>query len=163
MGKEIKDTGKNETLWQAIKFALFSASAGIIQALTFALMNEALTLPYWPSYLTALVLSVLWNFTFNRKITFKSATNVPIAMLKVAAFYAVFTPLSTTIGNYFAETKGTNEYIVLAVTMAFNLTLEFVYDKFFVFREKKDEDGNKVLDAAESANAPETAEDKGEN
>ena len=161
MGKEIKDTGKNETLWQAIKFALFSASAGIIQALTFALMNEALTLPYWPSYLTALVLSVLWNFTFNRKITFKSATNVPIAMLKVAAFYAVFTPLSTTIGNYFAETKGTNEYIVLAVTMAFNLTLEFVYDKFFVFREKKDENADNFL--VGSADTPETAEGKDEN
>lgn len=128
---------KNETVVQAVKFALFSASAGIIQTITFALMNETLILPYWPSYLTALVLSVLWNFTFNRKFTFKSAVNIPIAMLKVAAFYAVFTPVSTLLGNYFVETVGVNEYIVFGLTMAANLTLEFVYDKFIVFKEPK--------------------------
>ena len=78
----------NET-WRFLKFVLFSASAGLIEIGSFALLNELLDWPYWPSYLIALVLSVLWNFTLNRKFTFRSAANVPRAMLLVAAYYAV--------------------------------------------------------------------------
>ncbi len=144
-------------VWQFIKFALFSASAGIIQILSFTLMSEVIIkLPvlqnlmdtnktfskimsneYGPMYLIALLLSVIWNFTFNRKFTFKSAANVPIAMLKVLAFYCVFTPVSTLLGNYFtakyADVTAIN-YIVLACTMACNMTTEFLYDKFVVFK-----------------------------
>ncbi len=118
---------------QAVKFALFSASAGIIEVVSFTLLNELVKLPYWPAYLIALVLSVLWNFTFNRRFTFKSAANIPIAMLKVAGFYLVFTPLSTWLGNM-AESKGINEYIVLAVTMLANFVLEYLFCKFVVYR-----------------------------
>ena len=91
-------------------------------------------------YLIALILSVLWNFTFNRKFTFKSAANVPIAMLKVFAFYLVFTPISTLIGNHFTSTysnlAGIN-YIVLSCTMACNMITEFLYDKFVVFKNQE--------------------------
>ncbi|MDD6219988.1 MAG: GtrA family protein [Clostridia bacterium] len=125
---------KKQTLIQTVKFALFSASAGIIQAVTFTLLNEVAHLKYWPSYLTALVLSVLWNFTFNRKFTFKSANNIPIAMLKVAGYYCVFTPLSTYLGNLCAETYVVNEYIVLAVTMVTNLVTEYLFCRFVVYR-----------------------------
>ena len=118
---------------QAVKFALFSASAGIIEVVSFTLLNELVKLPYWPAYLIALVLSVLWNFTFNRRFTFKSAANIPIAMAKVAGFYLVFTPLSTWLGNM-AESKGINEYIVLAVTMLANFVLEYLFCKFVVYR-----------------------------
>ena len=124
---------KKENAAQIIKFVLFSASAGIIQAVAFALMHELTALPYTPCYLTALTLSVLWNFTLNREFTFKSANNVPIAMIKVAAFYCAFTPLSTWWGNALTDI-GWNEYAVLAVTMAANLTTEFLYDRFFVYR-----------------------------
>jgi putative flippase GtrA len=144
-------------VWQFIKFALFSASAGIIQILSFTLMSEVIIkLPflqnlmetnqtfakimsneYGPMYLIALLLSVIWNFTFNRKFTFKSAANVPIAMLKVLAFYCVFTPVSTLLGNHFtakfADVTAIN-YIVLACTMACNMITEFLYDKFVVFK-----------------------------
>ena len=154
MSDETKSKGG---VWQFIKFALFSASAGIIQILSFTLMSEVIIkLPflqnlmetnrtfskimsneYGPMYLIALLLSVIWNFTFNRKFTFKSAANVPIAMLKVLAFYCVFTPVSTLLGNYFtakyADVTAIN-YIVLACTMACNMTTEFLYDKFVVFK-----------------------------
>jgi len=118
---------------QAVKFVLFSASAGIIEAVSFTLLNELTSLPYWPCYLTALVLSVLYNFTVNRRFTFKSAANVPIAMMKVAGFYLVFTPLSTWLGSA-AEASGINEYIVLAVTMFTNLITEFLFCRFVVYR-----------------------------
>ena len=124
---------KNKELVRAIKFALFSASAGVIQLGSFTLLNELLHLPYWLSYLTALVLSVLWNFTLNRQFTFQSANNVPIAMMKVAAFYAVFTPLSTIGGNYLTETVGWPGLLVTILNMACNFILEFLYDRFFVF------------------------------
>ncbi|MDR0663050.1 MAG: GtrA family protein [Spirochaetaceae bacterium] len=119
---------------QILKFIAFSFSAGIIQAVSFTLLNEFTDFPYWPCYLIALILSVLFNFTVNRRFTFKSANNVPIAMMKVAAFYLVFTPLSTWFGNL-AAVAGINEYIILGVTMGCNLITEFLYQRFFVFRD----------------------------
>ena len=118
---------------QMIKFTLFSLSAGIIQILSFTFLFEVIGFIYWPSYMVALTLSVLWNFTLNRKFTFKSASNIPIAMSKIAFFYLVFTPLSTWWGD--ALTKlNYNEYLILAVTMVSNLILEFLYTKYYVYR-----------------------------
>ncbi len=125
---------RKENTVQVVKFALFSISAGIIETVSFALLNELTNWSYWPCYLIALVLSVLWNFTLNREFTFKSANNVPVAMAKVAAFYCVFTPLSTWWGSALTN-AGWNEYVVLLGTMAVNLTSEFLYDRFFVFRD----------------------------
>ena len=125
-----------QTVWQAVKFTLFSASAGIIQVVSFSLLNELINWPYWPSYLIALTLSVLWNFTLNRRYTFQSAANVPVAMAKVFGFYLVFTPLSTWLGQL-AETAGINEYIILAVTMLSNFVLEFLFCKFVVYRNQE--------------------------
>ena len=105
-----------------IKFTLFSISAGVIQIGSFTVLNEVFKMIYWPAYLISLVLSILWNFTLNRKYTFKSATNVPIAMAKVFGFYLVFTPLSTWLGHL-AEGAGVNEYIVLGLTMLSNFIL----------------------------------------
>lgn len=121
-------------LMRTLKFVLFSASAGIIQVLSFTLLNEIFHLWYWLSYLVSLVLSVLWNFTLNRKFTFCSANNVPVAMLKVAAFYLVFTPLSTWwTAVLTGGSVGWNEYIVLAITMITNFVTEYLYDRFVVF------------------------------
>ena len=120
-------------LWQAIKFTLFSISAGVIQSGAFTLINELLHWPYWPAYLISLVLSILWNFTLNRRYTFQSAANVPVAMAKAFGFYLVFTPLSTWLGAL-AEGAGVNEYIVLGVTMLSNFILEFLFCKFVVYR-----------------------------
>ncbi|MBQ2892639.1 MAG: GtrA family protein [Oscillospiraceae bacterium] len=128
---------KNKELIRAIKFTLFSISAGIIQIGTFTLMNEVLHWNYWVCYLTALILSVLWNFTLNRKVTFHSAANVPIAMLKVAAYYLVFTPLSTW-GGAALEGIGWNEYLVLILSMVTNFVTEFLYQRYFVFAKSLD-------------------------
>ena len=125
-----------KTLFQMLKFTLFSISAGIIQVSSFALLNDLLKMRYWPAYLISLLLSVIWNFTFNRKFTFKSAVNVPLAMSKVLSFYLIFTPLSTILGNY-AEVAGINEYIILAVTMISNFVLEFLFCKFVVYRNNE--------------------------
>jgi len=123
-------------LWQAVKFTLFSASAGLIQVGSFALL-ELFIQDYWVPYLISLVLSVLWNFTLNRKYTFKSAANVPVAMAKVFAFYLVFTPLSTYLGNM-AEGYGVNDFIILIATMLANFVLEFLFCKFVVYRGQED-------------------------
>lgn len=123
---------KKQNLLQALKFTLFSASAGLIQVISFTLLHEIAKLPYWPGYLIALTLSVLWNFTFNRKFTFKSANNVPIAMLKVAGYYAVFTPFSTWWGDALTGI-GWNNYVVLIGTMLINFVTEFLFDRFVVF------------------------------
>ena len=128
---------KNKELIRTIKFTLFSISAGIIQAGSFALMNEVFRWNYWVCYLTALVLSVLWNFTLNRKVTFHSAANIPVAMLKVAAFYLVFTPLSTW-GGAALEGIGWNEYLVLAISMITNFVTEYLYQRYFVFGKSLD-------------------------
>ena len=130
---------KNKSeFWRLVKFVLFSASAGIIQMGSFALLNELTGWSYWPCYLVSLVLSVLWNFTLNRKFTFKSAANVPAAMLKVLAYYAVFTPLSTLLGNFLAEKLMWNEYLVTAINMILNLGTEYLYQRYFVYGKEVD-------------------------
>ena len=122
--------------WQAVKFTLFSISAGAIQIGSFALL-EIFIKDYWIPYLVSLVLSILWNFTLNRRYTFKSAANVPVAMAKVFGFYLVFTPLSTYLGNL-AEGAGVNDFIILIVTMLANFVLEFLFCKFVVYRGQDD-------------------------
>ena len=129
---------KKTELFRSLKFLLFSVSAGLIEIISFALLNELLGWPYWPCYLIALVLSVLWNFTLNRRYTFRSANNVPVAMAKVFLFYLVFTPASTLFGNWLAEDLMWNEYLVTAINMVLNFVLEFLYDRFFVFRDSLD-------------------------
>ena len=129
---------KKKELLRMVKFALFSVSAGLIEMVSFTLLNELTAWSYWPCYLTALVLSVLWNFTLNRKFTFQSAGNVPVAMLKVAAFYVVFTPASTLLGSFLAQTLFWNEYLVTILNMLLNFVLEYLYQRYFVFRRTID-------------------------
>lgn len=127
---------KKDYLVQMVKFTLFSVSAGIIQVVTFVIFNELFRWIYWPAYLTSLVLSIIWNFTFNRRYTFKSSANIPIAMLKLFGFYAVFTPVSTWCGHV-AERAEINDYIILAVTMISNFVLEFLFSKFIMYKNQE--------------------------
>ena len=130
---------KKKELLRTVKFTLFSVSAGIIQVASFALFEEVLHLEHWLAYLLSLVLSVLWNFTLNRKFTFQSAANVSVAMLKVALFYVVFTPLSTWWTAQLTGPKiGWNEYLVLALTMATNFIGEYLYQRFVVYGKSLD-------------------------
>ena len=128
---------RKETL-RVVKFVMFSISAGVIEILSFTLLNELTDWPYWPCYLIALILSVIWNFTLNRKFTFKSVANVPVAMAKILAFYSVFTPVTTILGNYLAESLHWNEYIVTGINMGLNISTEYLYDRFVVFRKTLD-------------------------
>ncbi|MBO5907141.1 MAG: GtrA family protein [Clostridia bacterium] len=122
---------------RALKFLLISISAGIVEIVSFTLFNEVLRLEYWIGHLIALLLSVLWNFTINRTYTFKAADNVKISMLLVLAFYVVFTPVSTVLGEM-ANSSGVNEYIVKAVSMLANFVLEFLYCRYVVYRNTCD-------------------------
>ncbi len=125
-------------LLRSLKFLLFSVSAGVIQMGSFALLNELVKLDYWLSYLIALVLSVLWNFTFNRKYTFKSTENIGRAMLLVAGYYCVFTPASTVLEHYLAGNLAWNEYLVTAINMILNFVTEFLFQRFVVYRNSLD-------------------------
>ncbi len=152
-----EQNSKKQNFLQFLKFAALSCSAGAIQIGSFTLMNEVLiktdfmqnllnsnetfakimSNEYGPMYLIALILSVIWNFTINRKFTFKSANNVPIAMLKIFGYYLVFTPVSTIIGNYFTAKYAdvaAVEYIVLILTMLANMITEFLFSKFVVYK-----------------------------
>ena len=123
---------------RVLKFVLFSASAGIMQMGSFTLLNEFTGWRYWPCYLISLLLSILWNFTFNRRFTFKSDANITRSMLLVLAFYAVFTPSTTILGEWLAEGLHWNEYLVTAINMLLNLTLEYLYQRYVVYRNKID-------------------------
>lgn len=130
---------KNKKEWvRVLKFVLFSASAGIIQIGSFTLLNEFTGWRYWPCYLISLLLSILWNFTFNRRFTFKSNANVTRAMLLVIAFYTVFTPVTTILGDWLAENLLWNEYLVTGINMLLNLSLEYLYQRYVVYRNNVD-------------------------
>ena len=134
----MKSESTRKELIRTLKFVGFSISAGVIQIGSYTLLLELCHLSAWISYLISVILSVIWNFTLNRKFTFQSATNIPIAMLKVLAFYAVFTPLSTLLGNFLSEDLGWNEYLVTAINLLLNFTTEYLYQRFFVFGKSID-------------------------
>ena len=127
-----------DELIRTVKFTIFSISAGVIELCLFELFDKYTPLKYWPCYLIALVASVIWNFTLNRNYTFRSATNVPVAMFKVFCFYLVFTPVSTIVGNYLAEDLGWNGTIVTIINMLCNFVTEYLYDRFYVFKDSID-------------------------
>lgn len=141
---------KKKEVLRVVKFVMFSISAGIIEIVSFTILNEFTGWKYWPCYLIALILSVLWNFTLNRKFTFKSASNVPVAMAKIALFYCVFTPVTTIMGNYLAEDLLWNDYIVTGINMGLNITTEYLYDRFIVFRKSIDTNKLAMKDRADN-------------
>lgn len=156
MDKTKATLSKKDNIIQVLKFALFSVSAGLIETVVFTVLTEVppklfdTELSYWSCYLPALILSVIYNFTLNRKFTFKSASNIPIAMLKVAAYYAVFTPVSTILGDmaaeYFhADESAIADYLILAATMAANLITEYLFQRFVVFRDSLNTSENKNI------------------
>ncbi|MBR6458389.1 MAG: GtrA family protein [Bacteroidales bacterium] len=122
-----------------IKYTLLSASAGALEFGSFALFNEVFHWHYWVSYLIALVLSVIWNFTINRKFTFKSTNNVPVAMLKVFGYYCVFTPVSTWLEQYLAGNLWWNEYWVTIINLVFNLATEYTFQRLVVYGKNVDQ------------------------
>ena len=124
-----------QSLLQMLKFLFFSIGAGIIQILSFTLMNELTSTPEWLSYFISLVLSIMFNFTFNRHFTFASSGDIPIAIAKVATYYTFFTPASLFWTDALTNI-GWNEYIVLGGTMIINFVTEFLYQRFFVFAPK---------------------------
>ena len=124
---------RRQELFRALKFLLFSISAGIIQIVSFTLLLELVHLPEWQSHLISLILSVIWNFTFNRRYTFQSAANVPKAMGLVFLFYCAFTPLSTWLVNITTQ-NGLNSYLAEGLVMILNFVLEFLYQRFVVFK-----------------------------
>lgn len=123
---------------RVILFVLFSASAAVIEMGSFALLNEFTDWSYWPCYLIALICSIVWNFTLNRKFTFRSAANIPVAMLKTFGFYLVFTPTTTILGSYLADTLMWNEYLVTGINMALNLVTEYLFQRYVVFKNSLD-------------------------
>ncbi len=144
----MSETRKPSEFVRFLKFALFSVSAGLIEMGAFALLNETTGWTYWPCYLIALVLSVLWNFTLNRKFTFRSANNVAKAMMLVFLYYLVFTPLSTILGQWLTDGitlfgaggRGLhwNEYLVTAINMALNFVTEFLFQRYVVYGKSVD-------------------------
>ncbi len=153
-GEQNLKKSKNAEVWRFIKFLLFSISAGVIQFGSFTLMFEVFKWAWWPSYLVSVILSVVWNFTFNRKFTFKSANNVPKAMALALLFYVFFIPASVYGGNYLKEDLYWNGFIVEALMMILNFLLEFPWQRFVVFR--------KSINSADNKNSTDSVNENGE-
>ena len=137
---------KKQQFIQILQFTGFSLSAGVIQFVTTSTLSTWTGwIPYWAAYLIGLVLSVIWNFTFNRKFTFKAANNIPLAMGLVVVYYCAFTPISTfgadAIVDAWQTAAGENwnadfELVITAGMMILNFVTEFIWDKFVVFNSK---------------------------
>ena len=139
------ELSKKQKALMKLKFFLFSVSAGAIQLLTTTILNTVVHLDRYSgldellghefglAYFIGLVLSVIWNFTLNRKFTFKSANNVPIAMLKMLGFYCVFAPLS--IWWTVKLTDLNWPWLVVQLgTMLVNLVTEYLFCQFVVYK-----------------------------
>jgi putative flippase GtrA len=126
---------KKDNWIQFLKFTAFSISAGLIQIASYTLFSKVFLFSYAWSYFPALTLSVLWNFTINRRFTFKSANNIPVAMTKVFIYYLIFTPITTWGGDAIVNV-GVPDFIVLGVTMILNFVTEFLYTRTFVYKNQ---------------------------
>ena len=149
---------KNKNVWQAIKFTLFSASAGLIQLASFTLLHDVLHLEgHLLSYLPSLVLSVLWNFTFNRRYTFRSDGNIRRAMLLVALYYVVFIALTSWWSDALVS-LGMHDWLIEVLNMAVNFVTEFLFQKFVVYRDSIDTNSlaqaEREKEEQQSANQP---------
>jgi len=141
------EENRKKELLRMLKFTLFSISAAVVQIGSFTILNELVFKSgYWIQYLISVVLSVIWNFTLNRNFTFKSANNVPVAMLKTLLFYVVFIPVSTFGGEWLEP--HVNEYIILIGTMLINFVGEYLYQRFYVFKDSLE---TKSINSNESA------------
>ena len=139
--KPLTKEEKQKEAWRAVKFTLFSISAGVIEYASFSLLCLIPSFRdlYWPAATISLILSVNWNFTLNREFTVKSANNIPIAMFKTFCYYLVFGPLSIWLATmYLINTLGWNEFLVKAIVMVVNFVTEFLYQRFFVFGKSID-------------------------
>lgn len=146
----MEERARKEIL-RTLKYFMFATSAGVIEMVIFTLLEQITPWAYWPCYLIALVMSVVWNFTLNRKFTFKSSNNIPVAMVKVAVYYAIFTPFSTILGNFLVETLTWNAYLVTLISLLLNGVTEYLYQRLYVFGKTIDTNlstGNKKLDVA---------------
>lgn len=133
-GKEKQS--RKEQIVEFLKFLAFSLSAGVIQLGSFELLYHVIKWDmWWPCYLISIILSVIWNFTFNRKFTFKSASNVPLAMSFAFLFYCAFIPVTVFGGNALEEI-GWHGTVVTVLMMVINFVTEFFWDKFIVFNDK---------------------------
>ncbi|SEU27541.1 GtrA family protein [Paenibacillus sp. NFR01] len=148
----MENTARTE-LFRTLKYFTFATSAGIIEMLMFTLLDQFTPWTYWLSYLIALVVSVLWNFTLNREFTFKSNNHIPTAMMKVAAYYAIFTPVTTVLGNHLVENLSWNAYVVTLLNLLLNGVTEYLYQRLYVFGKSIDSKGKiprHKLDASSS-------------
>lgn len=156
-------TGKQNFV-QFLKFVAVMVSAGLIQIAVFTLLQEfahfdswfsqafatEVSLKFGPSYFVALVASVIFSFTVNRRYTFKSATNIPIAMMKLTIYYIIFTFISTTGGEYLAQI-GWNEYVTLGVNMIVNFITEYLVCRFWLYRKSMNTNALAQRDAEKQA------------
>lgn len=173
---KIEKKKKLEGVFQFIKYALCAASAGIIQLVLFTILQavipatdktihfitEDMELVAFIATTVALCASILWNFTFNRKFTFKDASNVPKAMILAFLFYVPFYPFQTwyvgTIKKVLMDHMNADLAGIIAEgsVMVINFVLEFIWQKFVVFRKPK---AKEELAEAEQENAEGASEE----
>lgn len=175
--EKIEKKKKLEGVFQFIKYALCAASAGIIQFVLGIILqavipdngkmiffiSKEMTQTLFIAETVALCASILWNFTFNRKFTFKDASNVPKAMILAFLFYVPFYPFQTwymsVVEEGLKDSMGSTGIFIIAqgTAMIMNFVLEFLWQKFVVFRKPKEKEG------AEEAEGEETAQIEEEN
>ncbi|MDE7330601.1 MAG: GtrA family protein [Clostridia bacterium] len=134
---------KTQQFLQFLKFTAFSASAGVIQLLTTTTLHQWtgwLIDYYWIAYIIGLTLSVIWNFTFNRKFTFKEAHNIKLAMVLVILYNCIIVIPLAFGGNELERLWGPDLGIVVTViTLLINFVTEFAWDKLVVFNKKSND------------------------
>lgn len=146
----VKMTKKQQFL-QFLKFTGFSASAGIIQFTVITLLYDVWFKPleyygmgednaYVVAFLIGLTLSVIWNFTFNRKFTFKDAHNIKLAMGLVILYNCIIVVPLSLGGRELIKIWGADyDMLVTVISLLFNFATEYFWDRFVVFNKKSND------------------------
>lgn len=136
---------------QFIKFGIIGLSNTLIYYFT-NLLTIWLVRPFYlkKDYIIGniigFVVSVLWSFYWNNKYVFQQKNekqeNLFVALSKVFAAYA-FTGiiLSNIISYVLIDIAGWSKYIVPLINSVIGVPVNFVLNKFWVFRNRMDESG----------------------
>lgn len=121
-------------------FLYFSLGAGVIKLVSFLLLSlidsghgAVLVL----AEIVSVVLSGLFNFTWNRKFTFRSTNNIVPGMFLYGLYSLIATPA---VASFIVDLtrRGWADWLAKAMKMALHFILDSLYCKFVIFRQVKE-------------------------
>ncbi len=166
-------TEKHYKLWEFIKFVFTACSTTVLYYIIFWVMDAALEKPLAGvevhsailhflgidsnlglaiAYLSASFLSYVASYIMNRKVTFKSNSNILLSTILFALMVVVTTAFTSWFGTFateWASAKGgflasgfVKSIVIPTIAMLIPFVWTFPFQKYVIYRNKPTDDNN---------------------